>query len=117
EAVWVGKDRLVAVGGGVQQQHLVAAVDGLPVQLDVARRGAVHVLNRRHPAQHLFDGAGEGLGGGGQGAELVGVAQQRVHAAADHVAGRFVAADEDEQRFLQQRVVIQARAVDAGVEG
>ena len=32
-----------------------------------------------------------------------------------HVAGGLVAADEDEQRFLQQRVVVEPLAVDLGV--
>ena len=47
--------------------------------------------------------------------QLVGMAQQLVHAAAEHVAGRLVAADEDEQALHQQLVVAQPLAVDLGV--
>ena len=46
---------------------------------------------------------------------LVGVGEQLLHAAADHVAGRLVAADEDEQGLVDERVVIERVAVDLGV--
>ena len=80
EAVRVGEHRLVAVGRRVQQQHPVALVDLLAAQLDVARRGAVHVLHRRRPAEHLLDRRRDQRRVGAQQGELVGVAQQRVDA-------------------------------------
>ena len=46
---------------------------------------------------------------------LVGVQQQLLHAAADHVARRLVAADEDQQRLVQHVVGCEAVAVDLGV--
>ena len=90
-------------------------VDLLPVQLDVAGRGAVHVLDRRYPAQHLLDGDRDEPRLLDQTPQLVRVLQQRVHAAADHVARRLVAADEDQQRLLQQRIVVEPLAVDLGM--
>ena len=53
------KCALVEVRRLVQEQNLVAGVERLTAELDVAGDGAVHVLDRRHPAQHLFDRGGE----------------------------------------------------------
>ena len=97
EAMRSGEDALVAIGGGVEQQHLVAGADALAAQLEVAGRGAVHVLDRRHPAQHLLGRGRHAVRFVDQAAALLGVLQQRVHAAADHVASGLVAADENQQ--------------------
>ena len=87
-----------------------------PCQLDVARRGARHVLDRAHPAQHLLDRGGNARRVARQRLELLGIAQQLVHAAAQDVARRLVAADQDEQALHQQIVVAEALAVDLGVD-
>ena len=47
---------------------------------------------------------------------LVRVQQQLLHAAADDVARRLVAADEDEQGLVEDVVVVEAVAVDLGVD-
>ena len=47
--------------------------------------------------------------------QLVGVGQELLHAAADDVAGRLVAADEDEERLVDERGVVEGVAVDLGV--
>ena len=47
---------------------------------------------------------------------LVGVREQLLDAAGDHVAGGLVAADEDEQGLLDERVFIERMAVDLGVD-
>ena len=46
---------------------------------------------------------------------LVGMVEQRELPAGDHVAGGLVAADEDEQRLLHDRLVVEPLAVDLGV--
>jgi hypothetical protein len=86
------------------------------VPLDVARRGARHVLDRAHPAQHLLDRGGNARRVTRQGLELLGGAQQLVHAAAQDVARRLVAADQDEQALHQQIVFAEPLAVDLGVD-
>ncbi len=58
---------------------------------------AAHVLDRRDPAQHLFDRGGDPGRIVDEQLALVGVQQELFHTAADHVARRLVAADEDEQ--------------------
>ena len=46
---------------------------------------------------------------------MVGIQQELLHAAADHVARRLVAADEDQQRLVQHVVGLEPVAVDLGV--
>jgi hypothetical protein len=55
------------------------------------------------------------LGVGGQAGQLVRVGQQLLHAPADHMACGLVAADEDEERLVDERVVVERVAVDLGV--
>ena len=110
------EDGLVPVGRGVEQDQLLALLDGGAAQLDVAGGGAGHVLDRRDPAQHLLDRAGhEASGSAARRASWSGLGQQFLHAAADDVAGGLVAPDEDEQRLVDERVVVERVAVDLGV--
>ena len=53
---------------------------------------------------------------GGQLVELVGMGEQLVHAAADDVAGRLVAADQDQQRLVDEGRLVEPVAVDLGVD-
>ena len=53
EGVGVLDHGLVAVARDVPHDHLVARLDGLAAELDVARRGAAHVGQRRLPADDL----------------------------------------------------------------
>jgi hypothetical protein len=59
EALRVLEDALVAVAGGIEEQQPVALADLLPTELRIARGRPIHVLDRRHPAQHLLDGTRE----------------------------------------------------------
>ena len=52
---------------------------------------------------------------GGQPRRLVGVGEQLLDAAADDVAGGLVAADEDQEGLVHERVVVERVAVDLGV--
>ncbi len=90
--------------------------DGLAVELDVPGGGPGHVLDRGHPAQHLLDGQRQSLALGGQERELVGVGEQLVHAAADDVAGGLVTADEDQERLVDDRGLVEPVPVDLGVD-
>ena len=75
-----------------------------------------HVLDRRHPAQHLLDRARQQRRVGDERWRArSGCAQQLLDAAADHVARRLVAADEEQQRLEDDLVVVEAVAVDLGV--
>src|ERR1700677_3733307 len=57
ERVGVLERRLVAVGRGVPEDHLVALLDLMFVQFHVPRRGAAEVHDRCDVAEHLLDGA------------------------------------------------------------
>ena len=48
--------------------------------------------------------------------ELVGMAQELEHATADHVTGSLVASDQDQQRLVDDRRLVQSVAVDFGVD-
>ena len=80
EGLGVGEHRLVAVGRRVEQEHVLPGPDGLSVQLGVSGGGAVHVLDGRHPPQHLLDGLGQQGPVAAQVLELPGSAQERLHA-------------------------------------
>ena len=56
---WYGSSNtvVVPVAGGEPHDDLVALLDLLAAQLDVAGRGAPEVVDRRRPAQELLDGA------------------------------------------------------------
>ena len=58
---------------------------------------------------------GSSVRSAGEPLPLVAVGEQLVGAAGDHVAGGLVAADEDEQRLVDERVVVEPVAVDLGV--
>jgi hypothetical protein len=81
EGVRMREDALITVGGGIQEEDLVAGVDRLTAQLDVARRRAVHVLNRRYPAQHLLHRCRDSGRILEEHAALRGVADELLHAA------------------------------------
>ena len=56
EAVRLVEDRLVAVGGAVEEDDLVAGPDELAVELDVPGGGAGHVVDGAGPADDFLDG-------------------------------------------------------------
>ncbi len=102
----------VTVGGRVQQHQLLALRHELAAELDVGRGDARHVLDRRHPPQHLFDRRVEQRTIVEQRFPTLTLGQQLVHAATDHMAGGLVAADEDQQRLDHDLFVIEPVAVD-----
>ena len=59
EDLGVGEVGDVAVGRPVHEHDLLAGADGHAVQLDVARRRAAHVVDRRHVTDELLGGDGE----------------------------------------------------------
>ena len=109
EAERIGEDALVAIRRRVEQQQLVARADALAAQRRVARGGAVHVLDRRHPAQHLLDGDRDPAADRRASARIwSGLRHSASQPPAQHVARRLVAADQDQQSLLQQVVVREA---------
>ena len=58
---------------------------------------------------------GSSAGVGGERRPLVGLLEQGEHAAADDVAGRLVAADQQQQRLVHDRLVVEAVPVDLGL--
>ena len=101
---------LVEVGRLIHQQHLVAGVQLLAAELEVPGDRAVHVLDGRDPAQHLLDGQPDAAAIGHQPIPVLAVDQQLLDAAGDDVAGRLVAADEDEQGLADDVLVGEALA-------
>ena len=81
----------------------------------VSRRRATHVLHRGVPPDHLLGGNRHVGRARAQRLLLLGVLDQLQHAAAEHVPGRLVAADQDEQHLLDDRLVVEAHTVDLGL--
>ncbi len=55
EADGIVEDVLVAVGRRVEHREVLALAELRPVELDVAQRGALHVVDGRRPAHDLLD--------------------------------------------------------------
>ena len=106
----------VAVGRRVHEDELVARVQRLR---RAARRRAVTVrdmfligdTHRSSSSTPVSIVAGSSR----EDRELVGMVEQRQHAVGHHVPARLVAADEDQQALLDDRLVVEALAVDLGV--
>ena len=79
------------------------------------RRGAPEVDDRRHPAQHLLDRRRDQRRVGEQPRALLGVLDQREHAARDQVARRLVAGDGEQQEERVELHLGQPLAVDLGL--
>ena len=69
-----------------------------------------------HEAQHLLDRAGQERAVGAQRRELVGVREQRQHAARDEVARRVAAGVDEQQEEQVELEVGEPLAVDLGGE-
>ena len=91
EAVRLGEGRGIAVGRAQDQQDFVAFPDLVAEQVEILHGDALVDLHRPVEAQELVDRRADQLGLAPQQGELVGRAQQRQHAVADQVHGRFVA--------------------------
>ena len=115
ELMGVLEDVLVTVRRRVEEHELVALLDPLAAERHVARGGAAHVLHRGAPPDHLLGGHGHVGRARAQRLPLIGVLDQLEHPAAEHVPGRLVTADEDQQHLLDDRLVIEALAVDLGL--
>ena len=81
EAVGVLEARLVAIGGRVPHDHLLALADRLAVELGVVGGGAGEVGEGGEHAKRLLDRAGHQRGVLEHLAPLLGVFHQRPHAA------------------------------------
>ena len=66
------------------------------MQLDITSGNPGHVLYRRYPSEHLFDGNGQSPGFPPESLHLIGIPKELRHTTADHVSGRLVAADQDQ---------------------
>ncbi len=86
------------------------------MQLRVAGERAVHVHDRRDPAQHLLDPAFDLRRVVDQLLLLARVEDQLLESAGDDVARRLVAADQDQQALLQELLVVESLAVDLAVD-
>ena len=111
EAVGIAEHALVAVRRRVEQQQAVALADLLAAQLDVARDGAVHVLDRASPSA-ASPRRRVGCCADRRSASrfCVRVLDQREQAARHHVARRLVAADQDQQALLEDLLLATARS-------
>ena len=113
----IGEDRGVAVRGRVEEQQLA-----LPLAMRWPRsstsRVAVRAMFWIGVTQRSISSTAVGIfvGSALRRAALLGMPQQLVHAAADDVPRRLVAADQDQQRFHQQLVVVEPHPVDLGVD-
>ena len=111
------EDGLVAVGRGVEEDELLA---GLDVRARPARRRGwpTRAMFLIGDTQRSISSTAPGMQPGGVGGELrrlVGVGEELLHAAADDMAGGLVAADQDEQRLVDERVVVERVTVDLGM--
>ena len=93
---------IVAVARDVPHDDLVALPDCLALELDVLERRAAHVRQRRLPADHFRHEAVEQLRILLQLLELIGELAERVDAARQRVAGRVVAADDQQDQVAEE---------------
>jgi len=87
---------LVAVGGPVDQEHLLPRRDALTVELDVAGQGPGQGLDRRIEAEALVHGPGEDVGICRDRTALTRVLREKHGAVADQVGRGLVACHEEE---------------------
>ena len=117
ERVRVGEVRRVAVGGAVEQHHLVARPHRLAAEHGVDRERAAHEDHRRGPADDLLDGRRrDAVEVGEPDLPLLGVLGEQVQALADGVAGGLVARHDEQDEEARQLVGGEPLAVDLGVD-
>ncbi|CAB4945139.1 unannotated protein [freshwater metagenome] len=104
----------VAVGRRVPQRDLVAGLDLRAVELQVLRRGAAEVRERREHPQRLLDRAGREGGVVDQHLQLVGVLHQGPHGRGVGRFGGVVAGRHHEDEPGEDLLVAQRVAVDVG---
>ena len=92
---------LVAVARDVPHHHLLALLDGLAAQFDVARRVAAHMRERRLPADRLRHHVRDDVVVLPQLLILIGILVQREDGAADRVARGVVAAHDEQDQVSQ----------------
>jgi hypothetical protein len=90
ETVRIGEGGFVAVGRGERDDHLVAGPDVLPAEVAVGGGGPAERHDRRPPAQHLLDRAGQQRRVRAQVVLGVGMLEQRDARAGQAVAQRLV---------------------------
>jgi hypothetical protein len=101
ERVGVGEPRRVAVRCAQQQEHALALADPIVADVKVLRgRDPAHLHRAVVPQQLLDRGADQGRLSL-QAPALIGVAQQRQQAIADHVGGRLVTIHQQEHSVGQ----------------
>ena len=94
-------DLFVAVARDVPHGHLVALLDGLAAQFDIAQRGAAHIGQRGLPTDDLGYKGGDQAVIGAQLGLLIGVLAERQDRAGDRVAGGVIAADDQQDQVPQ----------------
>ena len=115
EDVRVLEHLLVAVGGGVVHDDLVALLDRHAADLGVAGGGAPEVVDRRAPAEHLLHAGVPERRVVAEPLRLVGVVDQGQHRVVDEVPGRLVAGDDQRDEEEVELGVVEPLAVDLGV--
>jgi len=98
----------------VEEEELLALSKCLPANSVSAV--TVRAMFLMGVTQRSISSTATGAGRGpGEGARLVGVGEQLLHATGEHVAGGLVPADQDEEGLVEDGIVVETVAVDLGV--
>ena len=116
EGVGVLEGVLVTVGRGVPEHDLVALLDLLATHLQVRRRRAAEVHDRRDIAQHLLDGARKERAVGAEQLPLVGMLEERGHRTGHQVPCRLVAGHDEQQEEEVELELVQLLALHLCVD-
>ena len=101
ESLWVLNHLVILVARGVPHNDLVALLDVLAIKLSVHLRRATHIGQGRLPTDDLRDHIRNQRHISTQLFVFLGELVEREHAPGDRVAGRVVAADNQQENIAQ----------------
>ena len=116
KAVWVVKHFGVAIGRRVKQQDAIILTNLHSVDDDIFCRCAIHVANRRCPAQHLFNGAWQQGHITFQQCKLIWVLQKSRGSRRNHVTSCFISTHKNQHRFKHDVNIGKTFAFPFGVD-